>query len=139
MKKMKKIVKKMESIEAVQAVHKERLTAQETATKENDEKIMEGLKRLEAVEEKPRKMDDGTLNMRLTNAVVKEVREIEKKDKNFVLWNIPESKEEAAEDQKKYDEGKVIELKVEDVSIKSSSGTWRAIPRRNSGDHEDDK
>ena len=116
------VVKKIESIETVQAVHEERLTAQETATKENDDKITAGLKRLEEVEDKLRKMEDGSLNMRLTNAVVKEVREIERKEKNFLEWNIPESKEEAAEDRKKYDESKVNdvlkELKTEDVALK---------------------
>ena len=117
------VVRKIESIETVQAVHEERLTAQESATKKNDEKIDEGLKRLEAMEEKLRKTEEGTPNMRLTNAVVKEVREIERKEKNFVIWNVPESKEEAAEDRKKHDEGKVKdilkELKTEDVEIKN--------------------
>ena len=117
------VAKKIESMESVQAAHEERLTAQETATKGNDDKITEGLKRLEEVEEKLKKMDNGNLTMRLTNAVVKEVREIERKEKNFVLWNVPESKEEAAEDRKRYDEGKVKdvlkELKTEDVTIKN--------------------
>ena len=117
------VVKKIESIETVQAAHEERLSAQESATKSNDEKLEAGLKRLEAVEEKMKKMDDGVLDMRLTNAVVKEVREIERKEKNLVIWNVPESKEEAAEDRKKYDEGKVRdilkELKTEDAEIKN--------------------
>ena len=97
------VAKKIEVIETVQAAQEGRLTAQETATKENDDKITEGLKRLEAVEERLKKIDEGTLTMRITNTVVKEVREIEKKEKNFVLWNIPESKEETAEVRKKYD------------------------------------
>ena len=117
------VVKKIENIENVQASHGERLTEQETATKMNDEKIDQGLKRLEEVEEKLRKMDGETLNMRLTNAVVREVRDIEKKEKNFVLWNVPESTEEAAGDRKTNDENKVKdvfkELKTEDVAMKN--------------------
>lgn len=69
------------------------------------------------------KMDDATFKLRLTNAVVKEVREIEKTDKNFLVWNIPESTKEAAEDRKKFDENKVRdvlkELKMEELALKN--------------------
>ena len=44
-------------------------------------------------------------------------------DTNFMVWNIPESTAEAAEDRKKYDEAKVrdvlTELKVEGLAIKN--------------------
>ena len=122
------VVKKMDKIESVQADHEDRLTAQELAKKKSDEKMDAGLKRLEEVEKKlsdgalQDKRKDGTSDIRLTNAVVREVREIEKRERNFMVWNIPESTEEAEEDRKKYDEKNVIdilrELKLEDVSLK---------------------
>ena len=121
------VVKKMDKIESVQEDHEDRLTAQELAKQKSDDRMEEGLKRLEEVEKKlndgslPNK-NDGARDIRLTNAVVREVREIEKRDKNFMIWNIPESTEETDEERKKHDEGKVIgvlrELKMEDVSIK---------------------
>ena len=130
------VAKKLEQIETVQERHTERLDKHEEAieknskSRDNEEKRIEkledraekveknnldGLKRLEALE---KKMNDGAIpdknngmpNIRLTNAVVREVREIEKREKNFMVWNIPEPVETQEEDQKKYDEKKVIEV-----------------------------
>ena len=115
---METVVKKIENIEGVQANHEDRLTAQECAKGKSDEKLEAGLRRLEEVEKKlgqledepPRnRTNDGTLDVRLTNAVVREVREIEKREKNFMVWNIPESTEES-EDREKYDETKVKDV-----------------------------
>lgn len=115
------VVKKIENIESVQAGHGERLTVQETASKSNAEKVDESLKRLAAVEDKMAKMDDDAVNIRLTNAVVREVLQIERNDKNVMVWNIPEPTGDEAEDRKRDDEDKVKgvlrELKMEGVTI----------------------
>ena len=141
------VAKKLEQIETVQEKHEERLDKHEEAVEKNSkrqddgekrierledrlEKVektnFDGLKRLEAAEKKlnegsvPDKKDNGALNMRMTNAVVREVREIEKRKKNIMVWNVPEPAENE-EDQKKYDEKKVIdvlrELDITDVSF----------------------
>lgn len=116
------VVRKIENIEKVQTSHGEMLTTQETATKGNAEKI-DDLKRLAAVEEKMSKMDNDAATIRLTNAVVREVQLIERNDTNFMVWNIPESTEEAVEDRKSYDLNRVKdllkELKMEDVVMKN--------------------
>ena len=69
------------------------------------------------------KMEDAAFKLRLTNAVAKEVREIEKTDKNFLVWNIPESTEEEAEKRKKFDEDMVKDvfkkLKMEELAMKN--------------------
>ena len=68
---MEVAVKKIENLENVQAGHGERITAQETVTKSNADKIEETHKRLAAMEEKMTKVDHDAVNMRLTNAVVR--------------------------------------------------------------------
>ena len=116
----------VKNIEVVQAEHGERINAQEEATKSNAEKVDEHHKRLAAVEEKMDKLarvDNDTVNIRLTNAVVREIRLIEKSDTNFMVWNIPESTEEAADARKKHDENKVKdvlkEMNMEQVGMKN--------------------
>ena len=65
------------------------------------------------------KLDSDALNIRQTNAVVKEIREIEKREKNVIVCNVPETDEESPEERKKQDENKIKailkELKAEDV------------------------
>ena len=55
--------------------------------------------------------------------VVREVRLIEKCDANFMVWNIPESTEEAMEDRKKHDENRIKdvlkEIKMEEVVMEN--------------------
>ena len=60
--------------------------------------------------EKLGQMNGESLNIRQTNAVVREIREIEKREKNIVFCNIPESTSTVAEERKKYDEEKVVEI-----------------------------
>ena len=71
------------------------------------------------MEDRLGKLDGDTLNVRQTNAVVKEIREIEKRGKNLIFGNIPESTQTETEERKKYDERKVEgalkELKIEGV------------------------
>ena len=121
------VAKKIESMESVQANHEDRLAAQELGKQKSDERMEAGLKRLEAIEKRldddsfATKKNEGSLNIRMTNAVVREVREIEKREKNFMVWNIPESKEESEDDRKKDDEKQVRnvlkELNLDDVAI----------------------
>ena len=121
------VMKKVENLESVQANQEERLAAQELAKQKSDEKMEAGLKRLEAVEKRldegsiANKTNEGSLNIRLTNAVVREVREIEKRETNVMVWNIPESKEDSEEGRKNDDENRVKkvfrELKLENVAF----------------------
>ena len=110
------VVKKMDKIESVQADHEDRLAAQELAKQKSDKKMEAGLKRLEEVEKKLSeeaclsKRKAGTSDIRLTNAVVREVREIEKQESNFMVWNVPESAEGVEEDRKKSDKNNVIDV-----------------------------
>ena len=113
------VAKKVEHIDSVQAEHTEKLEVQEEAIKKNAERIEEGTKRTQAMEERLDKLDSEALNIRQTNAVVREIREIEKREKNLVFCNIPEAPQEEAEERKRHDEVKVgeilKELKVEAV------------------------
>ena len=53
------------------------------------------------------KFDQNVFDLRRCNAVVKEVREVEKRVKNIVIFNVPDSKEKEEKDRGKEDERKV--------------------------------
>ena len=57
-----------------------------------------------------RDMSDDVMRMRQTNAVVKEIREIEKCEKNLIFGSIPEPSGETAEEQKSEDESRLLEI-----------------------------
>ena len=101
------VVKRMEVIEKTQTDHGERLLEQEANTRKNIEKIEETEKRTEAIEKRLAGMDGETVSVKVTNAVVRELREMEKNDRNLVIANIPESLAEEAEVRKREDEKKV--------------------------------
>ena len=115
---VKEVAKRMERIEDVQEKHEGRLTKNEAAVGKNTRKREEGEERIRRLEEKMENIDQHSSNMRQCNAVAKEVREMEKREKNIVVFNIPESKEKEEEDRRKEDlqktEGILKELGFEE-------------------------
>ena len=111
------VAKRMEVIEKTQTEHGERLREQEEVTKTHKEKIEKTEERTSAIEKRLEKMDSGAVNVLQTNAIIRELREIEKGEKKLIIANLPESKEEDSGERKKEDEKRVAEvfkgLKVE--------------------------
>ena len=102
------VAKKLEKIETVQTKHEERLGKHDDAILRNTQKWEEGEERLKKLEEQMKKKpDQNVFDMRRCNAVVKEVREVEKRVRNIVMFNVPDSKEKEEKDREKEDAGKV--------------------------------
>ena len=59
------------------------------------------------MEEQIKKFNQNSFDLRRCNAVVKEVREVEKRVKNIVVFNVPDSKEKEEKDREKKDLEKV--------------------------------
>ena len=94
------VAKRMERIEQVQEKQEERLSATENAVKRNSKKGEEGEKRIKKLEERLEKSDENTFDMRQCNTVAREVREMERREKNIVIFNVPEPTD-TEDDQKK--------------------------------------
>ena len=113
------VVKRMEDIEKTQADHGERIIAQETSTRQNRDKIDETEKRTTAIEKRLEKMSENAVNVKQTNAIIRELKDLEKKGRNFIIANLPESLEEDDEERKKEDLKQVRDvlssLKLEDI------------------------
>ena len=116
------VVKKLDRIEAVQETHEQRISTHDEEIKTNSLKREEGEKRIKKLEDQVRNIDPQTFDLRQCNAVAKEVREIEKRVKNVVFFNVPEAageEEENEEAQKKADREKVRdilkEMDLEDI------------------------
>ena len=107
---IKDVVKKIDGIEKVQNENVARLDAHDDAIKENAEKMKEIEKKANDMEQRVKGLDGETVNIRQTNAVVREIREIEKREKNLIFGNIPEPTQTEAGDRKKQDEERVDEL-----------------------------
>ena len=107
---IKDVAKKIESIEKVQSENKERLDAHDDAIQKNADKMKEMEKKANDMEQRVKGLDGETVNVRQTNAVIREIREIEKREKNLIFGNIPEPTQSEAEERKKHDEEKVDEL-----------------------------
>ena len=74
---------------------------------------------MKKLEERMEQIDQNAIDMRQFNEVVREVRDIEKKERNVVIFNVPESNESEAEERKRSDMEKVgdifKELDLEDI------------------------
>ena len=99
----KAVAKKLDKIEDVQGKHEQKLAQHDEAVKKNSRKCEQGEERITMLEEKLKKFDQNGFDLRRCNAVAKEVREIEKRERNVVIFNIPDSKEEVEEDREKAD------------------------------------
>jgi hypothetical protein len=108
------VVKRLDRVEDVQQKQEAQLVMHEAAIKKSTKKAEEGDRRIKSMEEQvgkiSRDMSDEVMRMRQTNAVVKEIREIERCGKNLIFGNIPEPSGETAEDQKREDEGRLSEI-----------------------------
>ena len=119
---IKDVAEKITSIEKVQNEHKERLDGHDDAIQKNAEKIKDMEKKASDMEQRVKGLDGETVNVRQTNAVVREIREIEKREKNLIFGNIPEPTQNEAEDRKKHDEEKVDEL-LKELGVKDLKPT----------------
>ena len=84
------VAKRMEKIEEVQEKQEERLAATEEAVKKNARNGEEGEKRMKKLEERFEKLDESASDMRQCNVVAREVREMERREKNIIIFNVPE-------------------------------------------------
>ena len=101
---------RVDKIETVQASQEARISVNEVGVQENAKQIEENRAKAADLEERINKIDSDTLNMRQTNAVVREIREIEKREKNVIICNVPETEDESADVRKTQDEIKVGEI-----------------------------
>ena len=108
------VVKRLERIEDVQERQEVQLSTHEVAIKKNAKKAEDGDRRIKKLEDQvvkiSRDMSDEVARMRQTNAVVKEIREIERSEKNLIFCNITESSSENSEERKKEDENRLSEV-----------------------------
>ena len=101
------VVKRVERVEEVQEIQEQRISKNEDAIKKHSQKREEGEKRLKKLEDQVEKIDQSPFDMRQCNAVAREVREMEKREKNVVFFNVAEPKEGEEEDTKKEDLAKI--------------------------------
>ena len=116
---METVASKIDKIEKVQEEHEERLNDHSAKIQKDAENLAREKERITAVEERMDKIDADALNVRQTNAVVREIREIEKREKNIIFGNIPETEDESAEERRKKDEEKIAvilkEMKADEI------------------------
>ena len=110
------VAKRLEKVEEVQDRHEEWLSKHDDALRKRAVKEEEDDRRIKKLEEQIGKMDQNAIGMRQCNAVVREVREIEKRVKNIILFNVPESKEKEEEDRRKVD-GESVELVFRELGL----------------------
>ena len=104
------VAKKLEQIEVVQEAHDKRLKAHDELIKNNKLKAEEDGKRIKTLEDQIQNTsssgDPSVGDLRQCNAVAKEVRELEKREKNLVFFNVPEaSEQENDEVERKVNDG----------------------------------
>ena len=108
------VVKRLDRIEDVQEKQEKHLSAHEVAIKKNTKKVEEGDRRVTRLEEQVEKisqnMSGEAVMMRQTNAVVKEILEIEKCGKNLIFGNVPEPSSDNADDETAKDENQLSEI-----------------------------
>ena len=109
------VVKRLERIEDVQDKQEQQLVRHEDTIKKNTKKGLEGEKRIKQLEDQVVKISQDkstthsseTDTIRQTNAVVREIREIEKCERNLMFGNVPEP---TSEDGRKEDENRVSDI-----------------------------
>ena len=119
LKRMEEVANKVDKIEEEQVRTSEQIRAQGETLRENTEKVAEACKRASDLEERLNEMDKEALNVRQTNAVVREIQEIEKRGKNLIFCKIPEVSTEDTEEGKRQDadtiDGLLRVLEAEEV------------------------
>ena len=107
---VKAVAEKLDRIETVQESHENRLSSHDEEIKKNTKKREEEEERINRLEERMEKIDQNAMSMRQCNTVAREVREMEKREKRIVFFNVPESTEKEEEDKIKRDVQKVEEV-----------------------------
>ena len=111
LKTVKEVAKKLERIEVVQEAHEQRLSTHDEAIKKNSQRVEETESRMTSMEKRMEKVSsDEHANVKLTNAVIREMYNLEKVERNIIIANVPESKEEEAAARKKEDERRVNDV-----------------------------
>ena len=104
------VVKKIEVIESIQTEHSERLEKNESDIKKTEEDVKQNSQKIGSIEERLLNIDSGAVNVMQTNAIIRELREIEKSEKKLLIANLPESTHDDAAERKKEDEKKVSDV-----------------------------
>ena len=86
-KKVETVVCRIEEIEKVQAGHEKRLDEQEARTLKNTKNIGETEQRTTAVEKRLERLESDGVSVKQTNAIIRELRAIDKADRNFFIAN----------------------------------------------------
>ena len=107
------VAKRLDTIETTQVTQAAKLENHDKVISLQAEKIEDNSSKLVVLEEQVRKIDTEALSIRQTNAVVREIREIEKRERNVIICNVPESTEETSEGRKRVDEEKVAGILTE--------------------------
>ena len=114
LKAVEKVAKRLDQIEEVQVKHGQKLSTHDDALGLHEDSIKrikskaeEGEKRMKKVEDQIEKINQNGVDMRQCNAVAREVREMEKREKNIVLFNLPEPKETDDGDARREDSEKI--------------------------------
>ena len=107
------LAKRMEHVEERQDKQDQQIAKHDDVLRKNSQKAEEGerkIKKLEDRMEKVEKTDQSAFDMRQCNAVAREVREMEKREKNVIFFNVPEAKEGEEDEGKKADWLKVKKI-----------------------------
>ena len=119
LKRVEEVANKVDKIEEEQVRTSEQIRVQGETLRENTEKVAEACKRASDLEERLNEMDKEALNVRQTNAVVREIQEIGKREKNLIFCKIPEVSTEDTEEGRRKDvetiDGFLRELGAEEV------------------------
>ena len=117
LKAVEKVMKRLDKVEETQDKHGQKLvkhdndlSSHEEAIKKNKSRTEEGEKKMKILEDRMQNVDQKTVEMRHCNAVAREVREMEKREKNLVLFNVPEPTNVEEEDRKKMDTETIIAI-----------------------------
>ena len=105
------VVKRMEQVEDRQDRQEEKLAKHDDEITKNTRKLQDGENRLKKLEERIEltEKNDGN-EARHFNAVVQEVREIEKRERNVVIFNVKEPMGEGVEEEEEDRKEKIKEI-----------------------------
>ena len=122
------VAKKVERIEEEQVKHGQQLSTHDDAIAGNTRKMEEGEEKIKNLGERIEKMEKTEKNshnsgdIRQFNSMVQEVREIEKRERNVVVFNVPENSREGEEEEEKDDGGKANADKIKEIFDEISCG-----------------
>ena len=107
---LKAVAKRHNRIEKVQEEQDQCLTKHDEAIDNNTRRREEGEEKIKKLKERMKKIDQNAIGMRQCKVVAREVREMEKRERRIVIFNVPESTEREEEDKIKADVKRVDEV-----------------------------